>query len=214
MEHAQKPDFVFRRNGRDHLNRQGRQFSRLLAAEVCSSVVLMLDTPSSEVVWRVLATHSSRQFLLHFSSCVTVCHQVSTGLLTQKWMLNRAPASYFVVGVLTSSFLVCWDRSTRKIRLGRVASNVGLPLMPEHIFTKCCRPHFEELWFSKDRSQWPCGLRRRSTAARLLRWWLESRRGHGCLFVVSVVCCQVEVSATSSSLIQRSPTDCEVSCVI
>jgi len=28
MAHAQKPDFVFRRNGRVHLNRQGRQFSR------------------------------------------------------------------------------------------------------------------------------------------------------------------------------------------
>jgi len=32
MAHAQKPDFVFRRNGRVHLNRWGRQFSRLLAA--------------------------------------------------------------------------------------------------------------------------------------------------------------------------------------
>jgi hypothetical protein len=33
---------------------------------------------------------------------------------------------------------------------------------------------------------------------------------------VSVVCCQVEVSATSWSLVQRSPTDCGVSqmCVI
>jgi hypothetical protein len=41
MAHAQKPDFVFRRNGRVHLNRQGRQFSRLLAAEVCASAVLV-----------------------------------------------------------------------------------------------------------------------------------------------------------------------------
>ena len=54
--HAQKPDFVFRRNGRVHLNRRGRQFSRLLAADVCASAVVMLDTPCSEVVWRVLAT--------------------------------------------------------------------------------------------------------------------------------------------------------------
>ena len=68
MAHAQKPDFVFRRNGRVHLNRLGRQFSRLLAAEVCASAVVMLDTPCSEVVWRVLATHSIRQFPLHFSS--------------------------------------------------------------------------------------------------------------------------------------------------
>jgi hypothetical protein len=39
----------------------------------------------------------------------------------------------------------------------------------------------------------------------------KSHRGHGCLFVVSVVCCQVEVSATGWSLVQRSPTDCGVS---
>jgi len=43
----------------------------------------------------------------------------------------------------------------------------------------------------------------------------ESHRGHGYLSAVSVVCCQVEVSATSWSLIQRSPTDCGASlCVI
>ena len=60
MAHAQKTDFVFRRNGRVHLNRRGRQFSRLLAAEVCASAVVILDTPCSEVVWRVQATHSIR----------------------------------------------------------------------------------------------------------------------------------------------------------
>jgi hypothetical protein len=32
-----------------------------------------------------------------------------------------------------------------------------------------------------------------------------------CLSVVSVVCCQIEVSATNWSLVQRSPTDCGVS---
>ena len=73
MAHAQKPDFVFRRNGRVHLNRKGRQFSRLLAAEVCASAVVMLDTPCSEVVWRVLATHSIRQFPLHFHSRASPC---------------------------------------------------------------------------------------------------------------------------------------------
>jgi len=66
MAHAQKPDFVFRRNGRVHLNRRGLQFSQ--ATEVCASEVVMLDTPCSELVWRVLATHSIRQFSLHFPS--------------------------------------------------------------------------------------------------------------------------------------------------
>ena len=50
MAHAQKPDLVFQRNGRVHLNRRGFQFSRLLAADACASAVVMLDTPCSEVV--------------------------------------------------------------------------------------------------------------------------------------------------------------------
>jgi len=73
MAHAQKPDFFFRRNGRVHLTRLGRQFSRLLAAEVCASVVVMRDTPCSEVVRRVLASHSIRQFPLHFLSRASPC---------------------------------------------------------------------------------------------------------------------------------------------
>jgi hypothetical protein len=48
MAHAQKPDFVFRRNGRVHLSRRGRQFSRLLAAELCASAVAKLETPCEE----------------------------------------------------------------------------------------------------------------------------------------------------------------------
>jgi hypothetical protein len=39
--HAQKPHFVFRRNGRVHLNRRRRQFSPLLAAEVCASALIV-----------------------------------------------------------------------------------------------------------------------------------------------------------------------------
>jgi hypothetical protein len=48
----------------------------------------------------------------------------------------------------------------------------------------------------------------------LLACWdcgFESRLGHGCLSLLSVVCCQVEVSATGWSLVQRSPTECGVS---
>ena len=66
-------------------------------------------------------------------------------------------------------------------------------------------------WDSNPRSQQVSGL-------RPLTYWdlgFDSHRGHGYLSVVSVVCCQVEVSATSWSLVQRSPTDCAASlCVI
>ena len=80
MVHAQKTDFVFRRNGRVHLNRQGRQFSRLLAAEVCASAVVMLDIPCSEVVKGTgYPLHSLVSPSLPLP-CVTVCHHISTGL--------------------------------------------------------------------------------------------------------------------------------------
>ena len=88
--------FVFRRKGRVHLNRQGRQFSRLLAAEVCASAVVMLDTPCSEVVKGTgypLDSPVSPSFPL---PCVTVCHHVSTGL-----------------------YLVCWQRTVHLLRFAR-----------------------------------------------------------------------------------------------
>ena len=74
MAHTQKPDFVFLAK-RTSLFKSARrhQFSRLLAAEMCASAVVMLDTPYSEVVWRVLATHSICQFPLHFPSCASPC---------------------------------------------------------------------------------------------------------------------------------------------
>ena len=59
------------------------------------------------------------------------------------------------------------------------------------------------------RSQWPRGLTLWSAAARLLRSWVRiPPGGMDVLSVVSIVCCHVEVSATSWSLVQRSPTDC------
>jgi hypothetical protein len=95
MAQAQKPDFVFRRNGRVHLNRQGRQFSRLLAGEVCASAVVMLDTTCSEVVWRVLATHSIRQFPLHFPSRASPCaitFQLDSTVVAQSGITTRLRA--------------------------------------------------------------------------------------------------------------------------
>ena len=46
-------------------------------------------------------------------------------------------------------------------------------------------------------SLWDCGF--------------ESCRGHGCLSVVGVVFCQVEVPATGRSQVQRSGTECDLS---
>ena len=59
----------FGRNGLVHLNRPGGVSSVDCWQPRCAaSAVVMLHTPCSEVVWRVLATHSIRQFPLHFPS--------------------------------------------------------------------------------------------------------------------------------------------------
>jgi hypothetical protein len=88
MSHAQKPYFVFRRNGRVHLNRQGPQFSRLLAAEVCASAF----TVGSNAVYTMFRGRvKSSGYPLHSPispsltlPCVTVCHDISTGLYLKR----------------------------------------------------------------------------------------------------------------------------------
>jgi hypothetical protein len=56
------------------------------------------------------------------------------------------------------------------------------------------------------RSQWPRCLRRSSSVARLLRFRGSNHTVRMGIF--SVLCCQVEFSATSLKLVQRNPTDC------
>jgi hypothetical protein len=60
----------------------------------------------------------------------------------------------------------------------------------------------------------PIGRAVYGVGLRPLAYWdcgFESHWSHGCLFVVSVVCYQVEVSASGWSFVQRSPTDCGLS---
>jgi hypothetical protein len=60
----------------------------------------------------------------------------------------------------------------------------------------------------------PVAGRPKHVGLRSLACWgygFESHRGHGILSVVSVVCCQVRVVASSSSLVQGIPTEFGVS---
>jgi hypothetical protein len=60
-------------------------------------------------------------------------------------------------------------------------------------------------------SRRPRGMKHGSAAARLLGLWVRIPPGHGYLSLVIVVYCQEEVSASSWSLVQRSPTEWDVS---
>jgi len=60
-------------------------------------------------------------------------------------------------------------------------------------------------------SRCPRGLKRGSAVASLLRLWVRIPPRAECLSLSSVVFCQVEVSASDLSLVQRSPTEGGVS---
>ena len=61
------------------------------------------------------------------------------------------------------------------------------------------------------RFRWPRGLTRGSAAARLLGLRVRIPPGQGCLSLVIVGCCQVEVSASGWRLIERDPIEFGVS---
>ena len=61
------------------------------------------------------------------------------------------------------------------------------------------------------RSQRPRSLKCASAVARLWDRGFETHLGLGCLSVVSVVCCQVAISAFGWSPVHRDPLDCGVS---
>ena len=81
MAHAQKPDFVFRRNGRVHLNRRGKSGQSTTG----SRGVRISGSNSGYTIFR--GSVKSTCYPLHSPvtpslplPCVTVCHHISTGL--------------------------------------------------------------------------------------------------------------------------------------
>jgi hypothetical protein len=116
MAQAQKPDFVFRRNGRVHLNRLGRQFNRLLAAEVCASAVVMLDTTMFR--GSVKSTGYSLHLPVSPSLPQPVCHRVPSRF---NWNLparqkKRCDTSkdYIIFKYMTCSSLYPSSKTIRK----------------------------------------------------------------------------------------------------
>jgi hypothetical protein len=126
MVHAQKPDIVFRRNGRVHLNRRGRQFCRLLAAVVCASAVVMLDTPCSEVVCEYWLPTPFASF--PFTS-PPVRHRVPLGF---NWTLQAA--------VLNSEEGPCSVEGVRAYCYGHTRTSASRPLVQLPSFTSLPPP--------------------------------------------------------------------------
>jgi len=134
MAHAQKPDLVFQRNGRVHLNRRGCQFSRLLAAEECGSADSNCIDRVPTYSGRLLPTHSIRIFLLHFPARASPC-----AIRFQTRYTGSFPGVKSGRGVTLTPhlLLVTWLRKSRAIPL--------LPLCterPVQSLSVCTRGHF------------------------------------------------------------------------
>jgi hypothetical protein len=120
MAHVQKPDFVFRQNRQVHLNPQGRQFSRLLAAEVRVG-----GSNAGFTMFQGSVKSTGYQFHLPLPlQCVTMCHHISTGLYQYVY-------SFFITkGMLTSSShptMSCHPPSETSVPNNRLKLNIMPP---------------------------------------------------------------------------------------
>jgi len=95
MAHAQKPDFVFRRNGRVHLNRRkGRVGGGSVQSTTGSRGVRISGSNAGYTMFR--GSVKSTGYPLHSPvspslplPCVIVCHHISTGLYNSKALFDE-----------------------------------------------------------------------------------------------------------------------------
>jgi hypothetical protein len=106
---------------------------------------------------------------------------------------HPATCDHFLCGAGSLYFLEIWMRTRPAYRIYANA-RWGFPLNMALKYVRPVPVAAVEVIGLQPLACWDCGF--------------ESHRRHGCLSVVSVVCCQVEVPATDWSLVQRSPTNC------
>jgi hypothetical protein len=106
MAHAQKSDFVFQRNGRVHLNRQGAS----VQSTTGSRGVRIIGSNAGYTRFR--GSVKSTGYPLHLSvslflplPCVTVCHRISTGVyissITPLYSLHHPPYQPHILSLTT-----------------------------------------------------------------------------------------------------------------
>jgi hypothetical protein len=114
--------------------RGGRQFSRLLVAELCASEVVMLDTTCSEVVWRLLDTTPFASFPFSYPP---IRHRVPSRF---NWTLIIQRVSFIAVlstascpASVTADAGYLWDR--------RTVFGVAIKKTPYFSGNLCCKWH-------------------------------------------------------------------------
>jgi hypothetical protein len=134
------------------------------------------------------------------------------------WSHNDSEENYIAVASACAFYtvIVLSGRSLRNARKKGHPDDAGTcspaTLITTHPIARCHNQQGKNLnkYMMNFKIQWPRGLRCRSAAKPLLGSWVRIPSGHGRLSLVQCLRCQVQVSATGRSLVQRSPTDCGV----
>ena len=142
-------------------------------------------------------------------NCLTVVQRYAAMVVTPTQVYMRASN---VVHVWPTHDACCELHSTRNRSVTHWKRNTTDQMLQLIIRSAvnmkvkaCTTLRFVRSWYTL---WWRRGLSRGPTPLSCWQCWFESRRGHGCLCLVSVVCCQVEVHATGRALVQRNPTEC------
>ena len=96
----------------------------------------MLDTPCSEVVWRVPATHSIRQFPLHLPS---LRHRLASHFNWSRPLINRNTNKSPMKGPFSMQ-CICWYNMYSSIKKKR--QHCMISLQPDSVFHNPQKFHF------------------------------------------------------------------------
>ena len=167
--------------------------------------ILMNVNLNLHVAWYVNPLNAELNPICCLLALLGAHHFLHVSRIRVKSLTLRLLMSYIY---MEHPFLMILDHTQRRTTVGRTPLDEWAARRRDlYLTTHDTHNRFD----SNPRSQQVSGC-------RSLTYWdrgFESHRGHGYLSVVSVVCCQVEVSATSWSPVQRSPTGCAASlCVI
>ena len=147
MAHAQKPDFVFPRNGRVHLNRWGTSVQSTAGSRGVRVSLSNAGYTTFGGGVRVLATHSIRQFPLHFPSRSSPCATRFRTSSTTPTPLQPLCKKGWVVST-TPRLLPHWKYPSGWMGLGVVMDEHGKP-----------RPHWKSIPRPANPQQPLCWLR-------------------------------------------------------
>jgi len=160
-----------------------------------------------------MPTVTSWPVLHNYKSCTSIAsHMFPT--LTNRQLRHMPPSLNQCHTLLTENMSSWWTselRVTRRWSCDRIKGNIHVFMWKQYMFRlsiffqllRNFKGHYIVIADGRGRA----GLRQLACG----NFGFKSRRGHGCLSLVSAACCQVEVSASGWSLVQRNPIESGVS---